>query len=246
MSSRAKKIMSMVMDLNSTDSSSIIGVRLKMNKLLNKQEVFTIPDILDIESMPVFLTEDLCIGEQTNNVNCTVLEQWCVDDVEAFGSSSPLNDMMCFEPACDESRAVEDQSNVDGICCDTAGLKVKNFVPYDSSSDDDCDLVTEDYELSSESVVDPNLLDIEVTGDADVLTEQNNNSVRKKQKYADEKNWQRNKNKRLRMKGQKYRGFFKKKGGKIEQNHPRAERKLKARCTSQNVSNLKFDIPRNF
>ncbi|VEN51644.1 unnamed protein product [Callosobruchus maculatus] len=141
--------------------------------------------------------------------------------------------MMCFEPACDESRAVEDQSNVEGICCDTAGLKGKKLVPYDSSSDDDCDLVTEDYELSSESVVDPNLLDIEVTGDADVLTEQNSNSVRKKQRYADEKNWQRNKNKRLRMKGQKYLGFSKKKGGKIEQNHPRAERKLKARCTSQ-------------
>nr|CAH7713344.1 unnamed protein product [Callosobruchus chinensis] len=70
-----------------------------------------------------------------------------------------------------------------------------------------------------------------VAEDPDILREQN--PIRKEQKYADEKNWKRNKNKRLRMKGQKYMGFSKKKGETIKQNCPRGEGRLKKRFTSQ-------------
>lgn len=61
----------------------------------------------------------------------------------------------------------------------------------------------------------------------------NNNDIRnarKRKKKADEGEWIRIKNKRLRMKGEAYLGFSKNKGEKIKQNHPRRARTLKGTC----------------
>nr|CAI5836823.1 unnamed protein product [Callosobruchus analis] len=64
------------------------------------------------------------------------------------------------------------------------------------------------------------------------VAENNISNTRKRKKIADESEWIRIKNKRLRMKGKAYLGFSKKGGGKVKLNQPRVPRTLKKTCES--------------
>lgn len=198
----------------------------------------------DINSMPAIIIEDqyLPISSCSTN-NFTTLETETIsnyyEDCDINSMPVITEDQYLATSSCSTNNSTtletETVSNYED-CIVPRNLHCDIEVPYEIEGNEDSGDSDKSYKPTDESNTDSNIQAVEESVPIPAIENEANdeediNKARKKKRKADENDWIRTKNKKLRMEGKAYTGFSKEEG-KIKQNYPRQERRLQETCSS--------------
>ncbi|VEN59961.1 unnamed protein product, partial [Callosobruchus maculatus] len=232
-------------------------------------------DTLDIGEAPIiFLPEDVNLFSfQENTVNFD-FQGFLSEDENKGCDLEDKSNIPNSKNCCDNNGVTNTSCDEYFELSETIPDPAKNpqmkhrLVPYECFSDEDegsgesdqlvCEPLTTGSSFDKDKTFEPSAVSsssqdsyegdiFSYSEDTELEDAQNNiDSARKRKKVADESEWVRIKNKRLRMQGKAYLGFSKKRGEKIKQNQPREARTLKKTCDSTKCIKTKLRYCKEF